>query len=74
MNHIQAARAKSLISQAASTLQEAIDIMQEHDLNLVNYPEGWKDFQEHPFELRNLIVTDFQDVRMKVGKGRPRKQ
>lgn len=60
--------AADLIKSAADIIQTALGIMEQHDLNLENYPEYWHDFSEHPSELRNMFVTDFKDIQIQVGE------
>ncbi len=64
-----AEQAAALIEQAAIELQKALGLMEIYDLNVENYPENWNDFNEHPSELRNILVSDFNsDVQVQVGK------
>ena len=54
------------IRDAISSISEAIAIMEYDGLNLENYPEYWRDFEEHPTELGDMIVTDFEDIQVQV--------
>jgi hypothetical protein len=51
-------RAIRLINRAADDLGEALELIEQYDLQVTNYPNNWLDFNEHPSELRNLVVSD----------------
>lgn len=76
MNDYKLNRAKEaaeLIKSASIKITKALEIMEANDLNLENYPEYWHDFNEHPDELRNIIVSDFasdSDIQVVVGENR----
>ncbi len=62
----QAYEAASLIREASILLTEALDKLDEHHLNLTNYPANWLDFHEHPHELRSISVYSTDDDTIQI--------
>lgn len=58
----------NMIYTASKILADASYLMQKYDLNLENYPEYWHDFNEHPLELQNMFVTNFDDIQVYVAE------
>lgn len=66
---VQAEEVARMMKSAMIKCQKAIDLMHEYDLNLENYPEYWHDFEEHPSELWNIFVSDFNgNTQVMVGE------
>jgi hypothetical protein len=69
MNKLEAAQeVATYIREAINSINKALAIMEQNGLDLENYPEYWHDFSEHPLELENMFVTDFEDIQVQVGQ------
>lgn len=55
----QAQEIADLIKEASQLIAMANNRLEEYNLNLRNYPEGWTSFDNHSGELQNIVITDF---------------
>jgi hypothetical protein len=68
MNKLEAAQeAAEYIREAIHSINRALAVMQQNGLDLVNYPDYWHEFSEHPLELSNMLITDSEDIQVQVG-------
>ena len=58
----------NMIYTASKILADVNYLLIEHGLNLENYPEYWHDFNEHPLELQNMFVTNFDNIQVYVAE------